>query len=208
MLELPLGMTGSWGAGAQLGVEGGLLLLLLWLLAQLLLVGGLEGHLPAGGPTLVGEGVIGGSSPSSRGLIGGVRMTVSRKTVALSFKSSSSTSSVLPKDDRMGDALLGVGKSLLRLASGGPKLRLLLALERDPGKEREEGGAIEFMALSLEVGGDLRQVGVFSPLSGSDLIGNPLLKQPFLFSGDVAVKLFLEWVPLDGNSSADLLGVS
>ena len=64
------------------GVDGGLLWLLwlLWLLVQLLLVGGFDEDRRSNGPILVGDGVIGGSSPSSRGLIGGVLMTLLRKS--------------------------------------------------------------------------------------------------------------------------------
>ena len=61
------------------GVDGGLLWLL-WLLVQLLLVGGFDEDRRSNGPILVGDGVIGGSSPSSRGLIGGVLMTLLRKS--------------------------------------------------------------------------------------------------------------------------------
>ena len=142
-------------APAAVGVDGGLL----WLLVQLLFVGGFEGHLPpAGGPTLVGEGVIGGSFPSSSGLIGGVRITVLRKTRGFNLRSSSSSISSVPlnEEEHMGGVLLPMH---LRLASGVGKLRPtrpLLAPAEGRGKGREEGGTLDPAVLLRVMEGDLR----------------------------------------------------
>ena len=74
---------------ARVGVEGVLLILPVFVFA-----GGLDGHFTFAA-ILVGDGVNGGSSPSSSGLIGGVLITPSMQSSALSFRSSSSASSVL-----------------------------------------------------------------------------------------------------------------
>ena len=147
-------------APAAVGVDGGLL----WLLVQLLFVGGFEGHLPpAGGPTLVGEGVIGGSFPSSSALIGGVRMTVLRKTRGFNLRSSSSSISSVPLnvEEHMGGVLLLLLllPMHLRLASGVGKLRPtrpLLAPVEGRGKGREEGGTLDPAVLPRVMEGDLR----------------------------------------------------
>ena len=128
---------------SEVGVDGGLLWLpLLWLLVQLLFVGGFEVDLRfGGGPTLVGDGVIGGSSPSSRGLIGGVFITLLRKTYGFSFKSSSSISSAPPPPKRGDDRLLFVH---FLFASGVEKLRPNRLLPDDDApigaKFSEDGG--------------------------------------------------------------------
>lgn len=109
LVLLLLLVVNSSGAGPGVGVEGGLL----GLLPVLVFVGGFEGHL-LDVPILVGEGVIGGSSPSSRGLIGGVLMTPSIQSSARNLRSSSSISSVLLKECPR----IGEGSNRLRLASG------------------------------------------------------------------------------------------
>ena len=167
------------GASA-VGVEGGLL----WLLVQLLFVGGFEGHLRIDGHTLVGEGVIGGSSPSSSGFIGGVRITLLRKTSGFNLRSSSSSISSLPNS---GEVLLVLPRHL-RLASGVEKLRpgrpLLDAREEDT-KGREAGGTLDPVVLLPDMGGDSMHAGVLPPLSGSVLI-----RKSVRFSADsVAVVL-------------------
>lgn len=158
------------------GVDGGLL----WLLVQLLLVGGFEGHLRIDGPTLVGEGVIGGSSPSSSGFIGGVRITLLRKTSGFNLRSSSSSISSLPPPNS-GEVLLLLLRHF-RLASGVEKLRLgrpLLDVREDGTKWREDGGALDPPALLPEKGGDSMHAGVLPPLSGSVLI-----RKSFRFSAE------------------------
>ena len=149
------------------GVDGGLL----WLLVQLLLVGGFEGHLRIDGPTLVGEGVIGGSSPSSSALIGGVRITLLRKTSGFNLRSSSSSISSLPPNS--GEVLLLLPRHF-RLASGVEKLRPVRPLLDARGggtKWREDGGALDPPALLPDDrGGDPMHAGVLPPLSGSVLI--------------------------------------
>lgn len=152
------------------GVDGVLpWLLLLWLLVQLLLVGGFEVDLCATGPALVGEGVMGGSSPSSNGLIGGVFMTLLMKTSGFNFKSFSSSISSLPPP-KSGDILL---LRHFRLASGKEKLRPSRPLEEteDNGANvREEGGIFDNPTVVLPEGGERRHGGVAPTVPGSALI--------------------------------------
>ena len=150
--------------------------LLLWL------AGWLDGCLLFGGPTLVGEGVIGGSSPSSRGFIGGVRMTVLRKSSGFNLRSSSSISSLPPN---IGEDLLLVPCRHFLLGSGVEKFRLMrpLLVPEDGGANgREDGGALA----PPDNGGDWRHTGVLPPLSGSVLIKRSL--NPFLVSGKGAIE--------------------
>lgn len=144
-----------------------------------------------GGPTLVGEGVIGGSSPSSRGFIGGVRMTVLRKSSGFNLRSSSSISSLPPNN---GEDLLLVPCRHFLFASGVEKFRLvrpLLVPEGSGANGREDGGALA----PPESGGDWRHTGVLPPLSGSVLIKRSL--NPFLVSGKGA--MVLECIAIAGT---------
>lgn len=61
------------------------------------------------------------------------------------------------------------------------------------GKGREEGGALEPTIHPLGTGEDFWQIGVVSPLSGSDFIGkNPSTIEPFRLSGDDMILLEVE----------------
>ena len=182
------------------GVDGVLpWLLLLWLLVQLLLVGGFEVDRRVTGPALVGEGVIGGSSPSSRALMGGVFMTLLMKTSGFNLRSSSSSiSSLPPPPNSPGDIRL---PRHIRLASGVEKLRpsrpFVDAADDDEGANvRDEGGTLDdpAAALWLEGGGDRRHGAVLPTVPGSVLMRT--LPSPFRVSVPDGVVVVMATVPL------------
>ena len=127
------------------------------------MVGGFDAGLRTSGPTLVGEGVIGGSSPSSRGFSGGVFITLLRKSYGFSFRSFSSSI--------IGERLLLLLLQHNLLASGVERLLQNRPLDEvEGGKGREVGGAFDPAVLPPERGGEWRQTGVLPPLPGSFLI--------------------------------------
>ncbi len=140
--------------------------------------------------TLVGgEGVIGGSSPSSRGFMGGVLSSPLCMNLPGDNARSSSRSSGLLIDRPLNDRrprVLGEQSTLLLFGSG-----VLKPLP--PDNDIDPGGVLLFLSLLLLLllaiatgcGGDFIQVGVFSALLGSVLIATDAEE----FSG-------VSWCPL------------
>ncbi len=131
--------------------------------------------------TLVGgEGVIGGSSPSSRGLIGGVLSSPWINLPGDSARSSSGSSGLLIDRALRGRGLRVLGDcSTFLLFGSGVLILLELLLPPPPGSDMDPGGVLLFnallplpltLAIATGCGGDLRQVGVFSALFGSVLM--------------------------------------
>ena len=115
-----------------------------------------------------GEGVIGGSSPSSSGLMGGLLFTPVMNSSADSVRSSSRSSGLL-NDLPLRDAAPFGGdlRDILLLFGSGVPMPLVQPLPNDI-----DPGGVLFLNLELAIGrgGDLVHVGAFSTLVGSVFI--------------------------------------